>query len=1127
MKQVLRVLVIVVLVVSAAAAQTFRGEITGTVSDASGAAVAGAEVKAVQTGTGLERTAVTDDSGNYTLPELPLGEYTVTVTKQGFRTHTTRAVTVSVGAAPRVNAQLAPGEVREAIEVTADPPLIDTQQNVLGGTIAEKEVKELPINGRDYIKTLYMHAGSAGDPSGVTDSPGSFGLFSINGNRGRSNNYLLDGTDMNDGYRNLPAINEAGVFGTPATILPLDALAEIPVMNSVSAEFGRNSGGIVNIVTKSGTNQFHGSVYGYFRADALDARNYFNTTDQPQNSFSNKQFGGSLGGPIVKEKTFFFFSYEGQREDGSLSSLATVPSAAQIAFYGGATNPVIASLLALDPWGTLPATGVDNCATVAGEDPLAGTCSANITSPIPFDNRVDSLIFKIDQHIGKHLLTGRYFFGDSDQLFPLALQIGGSAGVVPGYNTVTPTTVNVLSLSYTHIWSPRVLMEIRGGWNRFNEDFLPQDSAFDPNSIGLATVSDPRDFGLPTIRVSGMSPLGANPSTPRGRIDQNYQLIGNFSYSTGRHDWKWGYEWRRTTIDQFFDAGYRGVLAFASIADDPVTIPNEYQSPLQTFLSGIITGFSRQARGDSRRNTHQNNHSFYVQDSWKLHPRFTLNYGLRWDYYGVIGEDNDLWSIIDPSVAGGGLMQTSQLYPKDLNNWAPRLSFAWDVFGSGKTVVRGGWGVYYDAFSHDFFIGQLPWNTFNPGPAYNAFGASPVEFAYIFGGDNPVIAAGANPFEDPLAPNPTFYCPTYFPCDVFTVDQNIRTPYIQNFNLNIEQQLTSHMALQVTYAGSAGRKLFRYRDINQAIYNPIGDSQTFPFPNFGYTNSFESTASSSYSGLQVSLAIQNWKGLNSRVNYTWSHAIDNASDGQDYVVNATQPDNSFNPSGERANANFDTRHRFVWYWTYEFPKTQTMPWLLSGWAMDGVLTLASGQPYNVNWLFEDDYNGTFEFFGRPDVVGDPFAGAGGLNLLNLGAFAVPCTYDNLTGTCFVDGLGNGDRHFGNLGRNAFVGPNFRNFDFSLVKNTKLSERVNLQLRADFFNIFNHPNFANPVLPNFGIDFLQNGGVFVDTGTPGDDIGELRGTGFLRPTATPDVGIGNPFLGGGGPRNVQFGVKLSF
>jgi hypothetical protein len=215
------------------------------------------------------------------------------------------------------------------------------------------------------------------------------------------------------------------------------------------------------------------------------------------------------------------------------------------------------------------------------------------------------------------------------------------------------------------------------------------------------------------------------------------------------------------------------------------------------------------------------------------------------------------------------------------------------------------------------------------------------------------------------------------------------------------------------------------------------------------------------------------------------------------------------------------RHRFQWYWTYDFPSTETARWLLSGWAIDGVVTLQSGQPYNMTYLFEDDFNGSGEFFGRPDLVGDPFAGTGGLKILNLSAFAAPCDFDNVAGTCA------GGQHFANLGRNAFVGPPYRNFDFSLVKNTNLSERVKMQIRADFFNILNHPNFANPLWPNFGVTFLQNGGQFVDTGTPGDDIGQFRGTGFLQPTVTPDVGLGNPFLGGGGPRNIQLALRFTF
>ena len=347
------------------------------------------------------------------------------------------------------------------------------------------------------------------------------------------------------------------------------------------------------------------------------------------------------------------------------------------------------------------------------------------------------------------------------------------------------------------------------------------------------------------------------------------------------------------------------------------------------------------------------------------------------------------------------------------------------------------------------------------------------------------------------------------------MDHGIRTPYVQNFNFNVEQQIGSNAGLQIGYVGSTGRKLFRYTDRNQlcpASSTSVNcPASTPPFPAFEYINTFQSSATSSYNALQVQLKVRNLHGFNSSLNYTWSHSIDNASDGQDYVPNATQPDNSYNPNAERANSNFDTRHRFTWTYSYDLPSPTRMKWLLGGWAVDGVVSLATGQPVNVNYLFEDDYNGNGEFFGRPDVVGNPLAGTSlPLNYLNLSAFAVPCTYDPVAATC------SGGQHFGNLGRNAFVGPHYRNWDFALSKTQNLTERVKLQLRADFFNILNHPNFSNPLLPSFGVDFLQNG-----IGNNG------RGVGFLPITATPDVGSGNPFLGGGGPRDIQLSVRLTF
>jgi len=1050
--------------------QTFRGAIQGTVTDPNGAVVPGAEVTITSPETGLTRTAQTDTEGMFIVSELPIGTYQVTVKKAGFHDVTVKNVKVEVSTTTRADVPLLISGGVAIVDIPAGEPIVNTAENNLGGSIQAKQLGELPVSGRDFTKMLVLVPGSGGDPSGVADSPGSFGLFSINGNRGRSNNYLLDGTDMNDGYRNLPAINQGGVFGTPATILPIDAIQEMSIINSTEAEYGRSSGGTVNIVTKSGTNSFHGTGYEYFRNNKLDARNVFNTKDQPQDVFHNNQFGFSLGGPIKKNKTFWFVSYEGQREAVGIPTLGRVPTTTElntaIANNGGVVNPVIANLLARHPW-PAPNQAPDNKGN-------------NLQIANNAFNRVNSFIGKIDHHIGANdLLTGRYYFGKSDQSFPLAL-VGG--GVLPGFNTVTPTRVDIASLSYTHVFSPRLLMEIRGGYNRFKETFFPEDKTFNPSSIGLNMGTSAQDFGLPQISVGSATPglvgfatLGANTSVPRGRVDTNTQLFGNMSYTAGRHNLKFGYEFRRTFVDGFFDSGYRGKLSFASLDD---------------FIAGAPSS-GRQARGNSSRQTFQNNHSLYLQDSFHLFPHVTLNYGARWEYFGVIGEKQNRFSLLNPA---GTLAFVPQLYPKDYNNFAPRVSVAWDLKGNAKTVLRAGWGMYYDAFSQDFFVGQLPFNTFNPGPAYNGIGADAITFSF----SPALVLSPGTPVFDPS---------TFAATDVFTVDQRIRTPYIQVYNLNLQRELTRNVGFEVGYVGSAGRKLFRYRDLNQV--NPA--TGTVRFPALIYVNQFESSANSSYNSLQTSLRIRNWHRLTSTINYTWSHSIDNASDGQDYVPNATQPDNSFRPDRERANSNFDMRQHFTWTFNYDLPKVGHVPGLSSGWTLNGVLALASGQPFNVNYLFEGDFNGSGEFFGRPDLVGNPFAGTQTPDqFLNLAAFKVPCTVD-LSGNCIA-----GTQHFGSLGRNALVGPNYRNFDFGVAKNNSLTERVKMQIRVDIFNLFNHPNFANPLWPNFGVDFLQNGM---------DATG--RGIDFLPITTTPDVGTGNPFLGGGGSRNVQLGLRLSF
>src|SRR6266849_1697937 len=503
------------LAVATLVAQTFRGTILGTVTDASGALVAGATVKVRNVGTGLERTTTTSTDGSYAVPELPIGTYVVTVSQSGFQTSVVTGVSVDVATERRVDAALKTGEVAVHVEVSAETlPLVETTSNDLGGVLTAKAVQDMPINGRDYTKLIYLNPGVAGSPDQITDSPGSFGEFSMNGARGRSNNYLLDGTDMNDGYRNDPAINQGGVFATPSAILPIDAVADMAVLSNFQPEYGRNGGAVVNIVTKSGTNQVHGSAFEYFRNNALDARNFFDSAPAPKAPFHNNQFGGSLGGPIVKDKTFFFLDYEGQRESVGVVTQACVPTQDHItsAITAAGSNMTDVGLALLKFWPSDPANYIPGITSndfgcFKPSDPT--TSVPDYTAIAPSFNNLSSVIAKIDHNFNQNnLLTGRYFFGDSTQQFPLALNATG--GELPGFDTVTPTRVQLVSLSYVRVFSGPKVNELRYGWNRFAEGFFPQDQSFHPSSIGLCAASStaacsgsgPVDSGLPIISVS-------------------------------------------------------------------------------------------------------------------------------------------------------------------------------------------------------------------------------------------------------------------------------------------------------------------------------------------------------------------------------------------------------------------------------------------------------------------------------------------------------------------------------------------------------------------------------------------------------------------------------------------------
>jgi len=1102
-------LALLVVVAGSATAQTFRGTILGTVTDSSDATVPGATVTIKNVDTGLTRTLTTSDDGSYSAPELPIGNYSVTVEKQGFKTGLISGIKVEVSTERRADVTLQTGKLSQKVEVLVEElPMVETTSNDMGGIVESNSVENLPVNGRDYQKLILLVPGASSGPDAITDSPGSYGTVSVNGARGRSNNYLLDGTDMNDGYRNDPAINEGGVFATPATILPIEAIAEVHVASNFEAEYGRSAGAAILIVTKSGTNDWHGSAFDFLRNTALNARNFFDLASVgPQQPFHLNQFGGSFGGPIKHDKTFFFVDYEAVRETGAQSSPGCVPTAADITNNtpAGGINPVIQKLLALNPWPAATNPNVD-CYANGGTNTIIST---------PFSNRVDNGIVKLDHEFNKNnILTGRYYIGDSTQLFPLALTGGG---LLPNYNTMTPTRVQLISISYVSILSPSIVNEARLGWNRFAEGFYSQDRSFDPSSIGLDTVGlgtpnagNPYNFGMPVIIVSGLPQLGSDKADPRQRVDTNWHYIDNISWKFGKHDIKFGYEFRRTSISQYFNRTFRGKLEF---------------SGLESFLAGIPDDGGTQGIGDTNRNTFENSHAGYLQDSYRFTRSLTLNLGLRYDYFGIVQEKQDMFTNVDPTTGDVFPVGAGRLYQPDYKNWAPRVSVAWDVNGKGKTVVRAGYGIFYDAYSQDMFMGHLPYSSsFDPGPAYSGLpGVGQISFG------SPATDAYGNLV--PFAPGQPVFS-NYTPMgDAFGVDPHLRSPYLENYNLNLQQQLTRKVVIQVGYVGSQGHKLLDFLDINQPSQAQItaadlgcgcindGDvPRRLTGNNFSYIYWEQSAANSNYNALQTTLRIDNWHGLTTGLSYTWSHSIDTASDGEDYVPNAAQPTDSTNPSANRGNSNFDIRNRLSWNFMYEFPDRKgSLEKLTNGWGLNGILTMQSGNPFHMI-LGADDYDGSGTYFSKPDVVGPiTYNYSNPAQFLDLSSFAAPCTplatgFDGTAATCTP-----GTRHFGNEGRNSLLGPAFRQMDFSIFKSTNITERLKMELRFEAYNLLNHPNFANPIWPNFLSDptitnsFSSNG----------------RLQGYLPINVTADVGAGYPVLGGGGPRSLQVAAKFIF
>jgi len=1067
------VLFAVLLLSAAALAQSFRGSIRGSVRDAQGALISGAKVTARNANTGLTREALTGTDGGYVLAELPAGTYTVTAEAEGL-SPVAQNVLVNVGLDTAADFDLTQVQQhKEALTVVAEAPVVDTSRDVLGEVVEQKLVNELPLNGRDFGKLVALSPGATVDPSGVAGTQGGFGQFNINGNRDRSNNYTLDGTDNNDPFFNNSALNQTGIGGAPASLLPIDAIQEFNIQSQFSAEYGRNSGSVVNIVTKSGTNQLHGSGFEFFRNSALDARNYFNTQSK-KSVFQNNNFGASLGGPIIKDKTFFFGAYEGQRERVGSDFLLQVPTRSQIAqartiaqgLNGGVINPGLDAILAFYPQSDTP----------------------NLPGVVRDKNDGDNFIVKIDHNVtNNELLTGRYAFAQSDQVFPFGSPGGfGTGSRLPQFAQTSPARVQVVSLSWLSTLSESKINEVRFGYSRYRTSFSSLNANFDPASIGLNFGTG--KLGLPEFDFTNIENLGAiGFSVPRGRTSQTYQILDNFTWLHGKHTWKFGGEFRRAAIANFNDNLERGIFQFtagAGVSSDPVV------DALASFYTGGAAGdfccsFVLVDTGDTHRTTYNNGFSFFAQDDYRVSPKLTLNLGLRWEYFGPMSEKNNLLSNLAPDgtlqmVGTGGL---HGLYNRDLHDFGPHIGFAWNPLTN--TVIRGGYGVYYDYVPQHLFIANF---TTSAGVATNPIGPSPV-LPMNF---DPTVFNGTN--GDPTAPIMTVSTSGPFP--IFVTPRNFHSPYTQNWNVNVQQRLAENFSLEVGYVGSKGTKLVRLTDLNEP-----DATGTAPNPNFGTMDELAPISSSIYHALQTTVRIQNTHRFSGFASYTWAHAIDDASDGIDFVPQVAFPQDPANLAAERGNSSFDTRQRFTAALNYDLPSFSSSKRLGSGWQLNTIVSVQSGRPIPIVNSF--DNSNRFYFNQRPNVVPgvnpvlahwNPVIG-----YLNPQAFSQPA-----------------DGTFGDLGRNAVFGPGYANLDFSVSKNTRITERVGLQLRAEFFNLFNHPNFA---LPDHNL-------------TPGyDQSGNLQCPAYScaqgQITQTPDVAQTNPGLGGGGPRVIQLGLKFLF
>ncbi len=992
------------------------GSIGGTVADQSGALVPGVELSLTEVERKLSRTTRTDAGGNYLFSSLSPGSYEIKAERTGFKTFVQSGLTLEVDQRTRLDIVLQVGAVGETISVTGELPLVSTENTSFGGVVENRRIMEMPLNGRFFLDLANLLPGTvhSANPRTFLASGTAAGAFAFNtaGSREDAINYLVEGINLNDMVQN------------QLTFQPnIEFIQEFKIQaSSFSAELGRSSGAVVNAVMRSGTNRLHGDAYEFLRNDVLDARNFFDPTRPVAKErtgrelppFKRNIFGAAVGGPILlpgiyngHDRTFFFATYEGRRQRESETFRARVPTAAERA---SVTDPIVRNLL-----GLLPA---ENAAL-----------PNNFVGSAPKSRTLDQATGKVDHQIrtGDHLGV-TYVFQRDSRVEPSNI----GAHNIPGFGDFRPARRQFLAINESHVFGPRAVNEFRFGLNRVSITFAGITNV-DAASVGLNT-GESGPGSLPRINVPGLMVFGVPPGFPQGRGDTTFQWTDVFSFTRGAHAMKFGAEARRFWNNNF-NTGTRGEIRFNNMGD---------------FLAGRVQRFTKPT-GDISPALRVTAFNWFVQDDWRLRPRFTLTLGLRYEFNGVPSETHNRLTIFDPPSAAlhrVGEAGFDQPYDSDTNNFGPRIGFAWDPFGRGKTSLRGAYGLFFDQPVTNIVtaLGGNP-------PFRTTFDYDLVTVGNLFG------ATGAA--QTPVLNG---------------VHRGFTSDYVQQWNFNIQQEVVRNTRLEVSYLGSKGTNLRLIRDINARVPSPTANGAR-PFSRFGRINYTENSSSSNYNALWVSLERRVAQGLLFSVNYAWSKSMDINSVGS----SNPQVQNPNNLRAERALSDFDARHRFSWSWVYEFPwKLQAAPaparWLATGWQLSGVGVFQSGSP--VAPILSADRSGIGDLFDRPNIAVAKLQRTGPNSRPDLwwdpSQFALPAP-----------------GQFGNAGRNILLTPDLRNFDLGVYKNNRINERVNIQFRAQVYNIVNHPNLGAPVLSMPVAGFPGSFGVIRNTRAPRGDASSSR------------------------------------